>query len=49
MRRCLIKYYFKLKSYIMSAIKREEIIYVDGRDISPLCEVYFFDGKEVHK
>ncbi len=46
MRKRFRKYYLKAKSYIMSAIKREKITYLDGRDIPPLCTITFFEGGE---
>lgn len=46
MRRYFRKYYLKIKSYIVSAIKREKITYLDGRDLPPLIEIRFFDGGE---
>ena len=49
MRKCFRKYYLKVKSYIMSTIKKEKITYLDGRDLPPLYEVIFFDGGEEHR
>lgn len=44
MKRFFRRNYFKIKSIVVSAIKREKIVYVDGRDIPPACEVIFYDG-----
>lgn len=44
----IYKYYLKLKSYIVSVITRKQIEYVDGSDITPLCEVVLFEGAEEH-
>lgn len=46
MRKFFRKYYLKLKSHIVSVIKKEKITYLDGRDIPPLVTITFFDGGE---
>lgn len=49
MKRFFRRIYYKIKSFIVSAIKKEEIVYLDGRDITPFCEVIFYDGGEEHR
>ena len=48
MRKYFRKYYLKIKSFIMSAIKGEKIIYLDGRDIPSLHTIVQCDGVEKH-
>lgn len=49
MKRFIRKNYFKIKSFIISTIKKEKIVYVHGKDIPPACEVIFFDGGEEYR